>query len=298
MTRTNNESINTMNKNLSAIFKGLNLSALPKLESEMKTKKELNQEIILRTFPHWKQYASTKQARQTVEYFYTLSLYQSSIRSIIKDTLNEYKTEDEELNAIIEDFIKKLTSKALTLLKQGNNLNSYINSMMKAYFAKEKDMETFNLYFNRFFGFTPSEKDLRDIDILLIDDKGITGNQKFIGKLVNIFTVLQANTGCFSEKSVKTTFKKTTQSIMIVDKEEFFKEDGQTVRENYLYYLLDKYKVPYKTDESASDIQKKANKVAKKHCIAIPKELQKTDITSLFEKVETSETKKEESATK
>lgn len=298
MTRTNNESITTMNKNLSSIFKGLNLQALPKLESEMKSKKELNQEIILRTFSHWKQYAGTKQARQTVEYFYTLSLYQSSIRNIIKDTLNEYKTENENLNTIIEDFIKRLTSKALTLLKQGNNLNSYINSMMKAYNAREKDLETFNLYFNRFFGFTPSEKDLRDIDILLIDDKGIAGNQKFIGKLMNIFTVLQVNAGCFSEKSVKTTFKKTTQSIMIVDEEEFFKEDGKTVKENYLYYLLDKYKVPYKTNESVDDIQKKADRIAKKHCIAIPKELQETDIAGLFEKIETSETKKEESATK
>lgn len=287
MTRINNESIATMNKNLSSIFKSLNLSALPKLESDIKSKKELNQETILTTFPHWKQYASTKECLQTVQYFYTLGLYQSSIRSVIKDTMNEFKAEDEELNAIIEDFIKTLTRKAVNQLKQGNNLQSYINSMMKAYYSKEKDIETFNLYFKRFFGFEPSKDDLRDINILLVDEKGLVSNQKLIGKLVNIFTVLQVNTGCFSEKQVKTTFKKTTQAIMVVDENEFFEEDKETVKTNYVYYLLDKYKIPYKKDDSFSNLQRKANRTAKKYCVSIPKELQNADITGLFEKAET-----------
>lgn len=296
MTRINTENLNTMNKNLGKLFKELNLNALPKLENEMKENSILNKELILKHFSNWKQYASSKECLNTIQYFYTLNLYQTSIKKAVQDVVKEFEKKDNEtFNISLETFMKSITSKALSLLKKDNNVNIYINSMMKAYKGKQQDLETFNLYFKRFFGFEPTKEDLNSLEVLMIGKKSIISNNELVQKLVNIFTVLQVHCGVFSQKNVKTTFKNVTKTLTFVTENDFYLEDNKTVNPKYFQFLGERYNVNIvgMKDEKA---QKTMNELAKKFVVKVPGELQKSELMKEVPFIITKE--KEESATK
>lgn len=296
MTRINNENLNTMHKNLSKLFKELNLNALPKLENEMKENSILNKEIILKHFSNWKTYASSKECLNTIQYFYTLDLYQTSIRKAVQETLKEFEQKDNEsFNIALETFMKSITSKALSLLKKDNNMNSYINSMMKAYKGKQQDLETFNLYFKRFFGFEPTKEDLNSLEVLLIGKKSVVSNSELVQKLVNIFTVLQVHCGVFSQKNVKTTFKNVTKALTFVTENDFYLEDNKTVNPKYFQFLGERYNINI-VGMKEEKAQKTMNELAKKFVVKIPNELQKSELIKEIPFIITKE--KEESATK
>lgn len=272
-TKVNTYSMNTMNANLKKLFNDLNVSNLPKIESEIQSKAQVHKRIIEKNFSKWLEKAKSQEARNTVSYFYTLSLYEKACNNAIVETLKKYeKEDDEEYNETLLNFGKALQRKAKTLLKKGNNLQKNINEMYKA-FCNE-DSKVFNLYFDRFFGFEITKEEMRDFELLALQGKTIASANALRDTLISLFTVLQQKNGTFSKKAVKTTFKHVTSAVLIYTKEDAYIDGNieNDLKEDFAKHVLSRYKIDFNILDK-TEMQKKAKTTLKKYGVEMPKEL-------------------------
>lgn len=274
-----NDTILTMRENLGAIFSAMKLESVPTIKADVRKNDELYKEIVNKRFSSWKKHAMSKQAKQTVAYFYNLELFSSCIRGVVGDFCNQEDVTEEQAEAL-ESFMRSIASKAVSQIQDGQGINAKINAMMRAY--KSNDFEMFSLCFERFFGFVPDESDMEKLEILMLNGSTIRSNASYRKTLCGIFTVLQGGENNFSVKGVKTTFADVTKKIDIFHHDEIF-DENEHVRTELLDALTKRYNVKLPAKYDWEKQHKAVLSAVKKNCVFYPAIL---DDINLKEKLE------------
>ena len=266
-----------MRGNLKAIFQAMKLESVPALKAEVRKNDEVYKEIVNKHFSSWKNYAMSEQALSTIAYFYNLEMFQACTKNCVNDFCNANEDLTDEQKDLLQAFISELARKACARISEGQSVNSKINTMMRAYKAKDFDM--FSLCFKKFFGFEPGENDMEKLEILMLNGDTLRSNTSYRKTLCGIFTVLQGGKNNFKVKNVKTSFTDVTREIDIFMYDEIFDEDGH-VRTELLNTLTKRYAVKLSKDYQWKEQHDKVLSALKKRAVFYPSALNEIDLLS------------------